>query len=254
MSYRMLSFKEISKLEKRRFRDELGVFVVEGKKMIAEAVQAPVKIEQLLVTDKFYREQSDFIKSLDLNTRFIVTISEHHAEQLTSAQHPAGIFAVIQKPEINFSDITESSLVVALEDIRDPGNLGTMLRTADWFGVESVIVSSDGVDIYNDKVLRSSMGSIFHLNVCMVKDVAQSLTELKQAGFSVIVTRPEAGAASIPATITKKCLVMGNESLGTSPAIDELADFTYAIPRLGKAESLNVAISFGIVLFQFTKE
>ncbi|CAN5277047.1 hypothetical protein BH10PAT2_BH10PAT2_2540 [soil metagenome] len=157
---------------------------------------------------------------------------------------------MIKKPEMSLEKIAESNMVAVLEDIRDPGNLGTMIRTADWFGIKSILVSSSGVDIYNGKVLRATMGSLFHLNILTSSDLVSDLTELKKRGFQVIVTRPEGKTELHSIKAIKSCVVFGNESLGTSNEVDLLADEVFTIPKYGDAESLNVGVSFGITCFQ----
>jgi TrmH family RNA methyltransferase len=245
---RVYSMKELSKLERKHFRDEEGVFIAEGKKILSEVKQSGLPIIQILATSTFVKENGDFLAELGVQTRDITLIADHNAQRLTDAKTPQGIFAVIKKPEISLEDIQKQSFIVAFENVRDPGNLGTMIRTADWFGVTGVIVSDTGVDPYNSKVIRATMGSLFHLHIYSSPDMAGDLAELKEAGFQIVVTRPEGEKAHKPELAQKTCVVMGNESEGTTQEVDELADATYTIPKFGQAESLNVSVSFGIIL------
>jgi RNA methyltransferase, TrmH family len=250
---RVYSIKELSKLEKKHFRDEEGVFIVEGKKVLSEVKASELPIIQILATNSFLREHASFLAEQGINSRDITVIADHNAQRLTDSKTPQGVFAVVKKPETTLEDIKKHNFVVAFENVRDPGNLGTMLRTADWFGVTGVIVSDTGVDPYNSKVIRSTMGSLFHLDIYSSSDVASDLGELKkEVGFQIVVTRPEGSAAQKPDLARKTCVVMGNESTGTSSEVDQLADATYTIPKFGKAESLNVSVSFGIVLNDLT--
>ncbi len=251
--HRHYSVKDILKLEKRRFRDEEGVFVLEGKKLIAEAVQAKVDILQFLATEKFGREQKAFFAEVGILPDKVTYISEHNIQRLSGTQTPSGIMAIAQKHLATLDVIKQTQKVVVFENIRDPGNLGTMIRTADWFGINGIMVSQEGVDIYNDKVLRATMGSLFHMPIYVSHSVIDDLQALKDAGFAVVVTRPESPTTFPQNTQQKFVIVMGNESRGTSKEIDELADFTYSIPKYGHAESLNVAVSFGIALSQLVK-
>lgn len=254
MSYRHYSAKEITQLQKKSVRDEEGVFLIEGKKILAEAVAAGYDVFQVLATQKFMREQRDFLQSIpQLRNMQITEIAEHTAERISTTKTPAGIFAILPKPEYSFDDIKQKQRIVILENVRDPGNLGTMIRTADWFGVEAVIVSDNGVDPFNDKVIRAAMGSLFHIPLYISLSLVDDIEELKKDGFTMVVTRPEGSSTSLPQKNQKVGFIFGNESLGTSPEIDRLADSSYAIPKLGKAESLNVAVSFGIVLYELTK-
>lgn len=246
----MLSIKDLTKLEKKSFRDELGVFLIEGKKVFAEARIAGLVMEQILVSEKFLSENRDYFTQFHLSFKDLVIISQHNAERLSDTTSPAGLFAVIKKPTVNLSDLLSCSQIVALEDIRDPGNLGTMIRTADWFGVTGMIVTSAGVDMYNGKVLRASMGSVFHLKIFTSDHLAGDLAELQKKGFELIVTRPETSSTVQSMTAEKSCLIFGNESEGTSEQVDRLADQVFAIPKFGQAESLNVGVAFGITLHQ----
>ena len=253
MSYRPLPIKEIAKLERKRFRDEHGVFLIEGKKVIAEALAAQLEIVQILVTGKFLKDQRDFFTDNNLNHHELTVIADHNASRHSGTTTPQGIFAIVQKPEVKFEDLLQLNEVAVFENVRDPGNLGTMLRTADWFGVQAIIVSNEGVDPYNDKVIRATMGSLFHLKIYSSKNVSEDLKEMKTKGYSVIVTRPEKGSATLPSVPSKYCVVMGNESAGTTGAVDQTADIFYSIPQYGDAESLNVAVSFGILLHDLKK-
>lgn len=248
---RRYSVKEIAKLEKRHFRDEEGVFVIEGKKVFGEAVQAKAEITQVFVTEKFAREQRDFLAQID--PRMLTVISEHNFQRLASTETPSGLLAVVKKTTVTFDEILKNNRVVVFENLRDPGNLGTMIRTADWFGIRAIIISKEGTDIYNDKVIRATMGSLFHVEVYVAEDLGADLQKLKTAGFPLIVTRPEV-ESTLPQSLPEKmAIIIGNESLGTSPESDVLADYTYAIPRHGQAESLNAAVSFGIVLYELSR-
>ncbi len=246
----MLSIKDLIKLEKKRFRDEEGVFLIEGKKIFEEAQKAKLEMIQMMATDKFIRENQEYLKEHNVSFRDFVIINEHNAERLADTATPSGLFGVIKKPVVTLDKLTNSNMIAVLEDIRDPGNLGTMIRTADWFGITSIIVSSTGADIYNGKVIRATMGSIFHLNILTSTDLVQDLSELKKTGYKVIVTRPEGKTELQSIKATKSCIVFGNESLGTSNEIDELADEVFTIPKYGDAESLNVGVAFGITCHQ----
>ncbi len=251
---RTYSVKEIAKLEKRRFRDEQGVFLVEGKKIIYEALHANAELCQILVTNAFLRQQQDFVSETGLDIRQLTVIANHTAQKLTDTKTPPGIFAVIKKPTLQLNEVLKNDVIVAIDGVRDPGNLGTMIRTADWFGVKGILISKEGVDPYNDKVLRATMGSIFHVQLYVSDYLAHDLEKAKKTGHAVVVSRPEVPSTFSPNEKQKICLVMGGESLGTSAEVDAVADFNFAIPRFGQAESLNVAMSMGIMLSQIAEK
>ncbi len=246
----MLSIKELTKLEKKSFRDETGVFLIEGKKVFEEARKANLVMDQVLVTEKFMAENREFLTQFNLSFRDVIIISDHNADRLAGTATPTGLFAVVRKPPVTLEDVQKASTVAVLEDIRDPGNLGTMIRTADWFGVKAIIISDSGVDAYNGKVIRATMGSLFHLVIYSSSDLVSDLSELKKSGFRLIVTRPEIQKPLQSIKLEKSCIIFGNESLGTSAEVDELADDVFTIPKYGDAESLNVSVAFGITLNQ----
>jgi TrmH family RNA methyltransferase len=159
---------------------------------------------------------------------------------------------VISKPAADVATLATQKLVVVLENIRDPGNLGTMIRTADWFGASSVVCIA-GADPWGEKVVRSSMGSVFHLSLLSFERATTAIQTLKAAGFTIMVTRPEVKSNLTKEPAQKLALVMGNESTGTSEEVDAAADLTYSIPQFGKAESLNVGVSLGITLHDLSK-
>lgn len=250
----MYSIKDLTKLEKKRFRDEEGVFLIEGKKIFSEAMKAHLKMIQILATDKFVRENRDFLQEHKLTYHDLTMINEHNAERLSDTTTPSGLFAVIKKPEMSLEKLAQHQTIAVLEDIKDPGNLGTMMRTADWFGIKAIMVSSTGVDLFNGKVIRATMGSFFHIDTFVSDYLPGDLEELKKLGFNIIVTRPEGKTELQSIKAKKTCVVFGNESVGTSDEVDALADEVFTIPKYGQAESLNVAISFGITFHQLLQQ
>jgi RNA methyltransferase, TrmH family len=254
MQYSRYSVRDLVKLEKRRFRDEEGVILIEGKKIFEEAVTAGLEVIQILVTEKFLQQQTDFVREQKLHQFAMMHLSEANMLRLAGTKTPQGLMAVVQKPVADLHKIAESQVIVACDNIRDPGNLGTIFRTADWFGVQSILVSSEGTDPYNDKVIRATMGSLFHLNIYTSDSFVSDCLALKDKGFKIVVSRPEVNENFVPSASSKMCLVLGNESEGTSPEIDEIADANYSIKRYGKAESLNVAVSFGIMMNELVQK
>lgn len=239
----MFGLKVISKLNQKKYRQEYGCFIVEGKKGVMEAIEAGQKIIQLVMTNEFAYKEPYFAKEQEK-----LIIKENDFARLAETVTPSGIAAIIELPKNNLSLTKDFKTIAILEDIRDPGNFGTMIRTADWFGLDAILTIG-GADPYQAKVVRSSMGSIFHLPIIQIEDVKTDLNKLKDYGFEIIVTRPElANDKQTKNNFLKTALVFGNESRGTSSFIDQLADGSLSIPKYGQAESLNVAVSFGILL------
>ncbi len=240
----MFGLKILSKLNQKKYRQEYGCFVVEGKKGVLDALKSGKEVVQLVMTRQFANQNEKFWDKEE-----VMTIDERDFARITDTVTPSGIAVVVKMPKNDLELLKKSKIIAVLEDIRDPGNLGTMIRTADWFDLDGILLLG-GADPYQAKVVRSSMGSIFHLPLVISDDPRKDLLELKKNGFEIIVTRPEL-ASQKQEKMTfeyKTALVFGNESLGTSSEIDALADRSLSIPKYGQVESLNVAVSFGILV------
>ncbi len=242
----MFSIKTLAKLQQKKYRYKYGHFLVEGRKGVSDALDSKLEVVQLVMSKKFAREEEGF----GGNTERLV-VDDHDFAKIADTVTPSGIAAVVKIPAYKLDHLAHGKIIAVLEDIRDPGNLGTMIRTADWFGIDGLLLLG-GADPYQAKVVRSSMGSLFRLPLITSNVVQQDLLALKAKGFKIVVTRPElAGDTPAKPNLTKKiALVFGNESRGTSREIDQLADSTISVPKYGQAESLNVAVSFGILLHQ----
>ncbi len=250
----MFGTRVLGKLDSKKYREEYGCFIVEGKRSVQDALTGGVEIIQLIATTAFVRSQAEFCAQEEAAVFFkhdkVQMVDEGFFSRLSDTATPQGIAAVVKLPDTTLETLKVGRRIAVLEDVRDPGNLGTMIRTADWFGLDGLLLIG-GADPYHAKVVRSSMGSIFHIPIVSTKSLDE-LKSLKQSGFKVVVTRPElsmtAPLQTLPNT-PKLCVVFGNEAHGTSPKMDRLADSFFSIPQFGKAESLNVSVSFGIVLY-----
>ncbi len=240
----IFGLKIVSKLNQKKYRNEYGCFIVEGKKGVMDALKSGKEVIQLVMTRKFADQEENF----GANQEKLI-VDERDFARLAETVTPSGIAAVVKLPNNNLSTIEKGKIIAVLEDIRDPGNLGTMIRTADWFGLDGILLIN-GADPYQPKVVRSSMGSIFHLPIVISQNPIEDLSALKNKGFEIVVTRPELAGVKQEKTNFegKTAIVFGNESAGTSREIDELADRSLSISKYGQAESLNVAVSFGILV------
>lgn len=240
----MFGLKILSKLNQKKYRSEYGCFIVEGKKGVLDAIASGKEVVQLVVTRQFANQEEDFGGEIEK-----LIVDDRDFARLAETVTPSGIAAVVRMPNCSLADLEKGKVIAVLEDIRDPGNLGTMIRTADWFGLAGILLIG-GADPYQSKVVRSSMGSIFHLPLIISQNPVEDLLALKKSGFEIVVTRPELAEVKQEKTNFEKktAVVFGNESQGTSREIDELADRALSIPKYGSAESLNVAVSFGIII------
>jgi TrmH family RNA methyltransferase len=222
----------------KKHREKLGLFVVEGEKMVREAIQEwPHQLEMLVVMD-----EQDFQGIMSSQTRIA---SKRQMEQISHFHTPSSCLAVLRMPEP--SAIKDSQgWKIALDGLQDPGNLGTIIRTADWFGVKDIVCSLDTVDCYNPKVVQSSMGSIFRLNIHYT-NLAAWLTCPNQDIYAAMLNGEDYRNVQAKNGI----LVLGNESNGIRPDILSLVNHAISIPGKGKAESLNVSVAGGILMSHF---
>lgn len=248
----MLPIPDAIKLHKRRYRIERGLFLVEGKKIIEEVLKNNLEITQLYISTKFESLHSEFLLEHQLDRIPLVVASDNNIARLSSTETPSGIVAVVKLPTYSLDSLSSMKQLVAFEHIKDPSNLGTMIRTSDWFGVDGIITTTEGVDPFNDKVIRATMGSLFHVPIFTVTNLYQTLQRLKKDSFTLITTRPES-ENTLHNTPEKFCLIIGNESTGTTTEVDHLATEVLSIPGSGKAESLNAAVSFGIMMYQLNQ-
>lgn len=232
--------KQWHKLKQRKHREREQKFLIEGHHLVEEAYQSNWPIETIIVTENV--DISNHLSSLE-----IVTVSESVLHHLSQTQTPQGIIAVVEKKHIPF---TASGHVLLLDAIQDPGNLGTMIRTADAAGFSAVFLGRGTVDLYNDKVIRATQGSMFHLPI--IQELLEHVIEdLKDKSYTIVAT--DLSSKTIDYTsvknITKGALILGNEGAGISETFLEKADLSVKIPIHGQAESLNVSVAAGILMY-----
>jgi TrmH family RNA methyltransferase len=233
--------KLISSLHQKKQRIAHQLFIAEGIKGIQELLDASFELEHL------YTTQNDFeLVSNNLKTR----VSEDDLKKISALATPNTCLAVFKIPKEK--KIVESGLIVALDTIRDPGNLGTILRLCDWFGIHQLICSKETVDSYNPKVVQATMGSIARVNVSYV-DLNDFLATTSLPVFGTFMSGDSIYKASLP---QEGIIVMGNEANGISPELEKIIKNRLTIPRFGaiqKTESLNVATATAIVLSEFRR-
>lgn len=243
--------KEWRKLTSTRGRKKAGAYLIEGFHLVEEAVAHGVPIRHLIITEAMRHTIPEYLVE---NTPQLTIIHDSIVSELAQTATPQGIFAVVSIEEnLSAEDIKRQRLLL-LDHIQDPGNLGTMIRTADAAGFDAVILGEGTVDMYNDKVIRSTQGSLWHLPVLNAK-LDQFIPYLQSLGVHVYATTLQSDSTSLydidPSP--NSAIIMGNEGQGIDPILIHLADETVYIPMSGAAESLNVAVAAGIVMFQFRK-
>lgn len=244
MDNKQLIANILSLLDKRALRKKEKRFVVEGERLVSEAIS--------LLDYVIYSQDLPILKTLKTKGIPMIKFSKKDFARITSVETPQGILGVARMPE--FSGAQHSCLLISC-GIQDPGNLGTIIRAADAAGVDKILVSRDTVDRYNQKVIRSTMGSIFHVPVEEMEDVAQAIQKLKQDGIKIIATQAAGKVNFWDNNYKSSCaIILGNEASGIPENILGLADQVVSIPILGKAESLNVAMSATIMLYEVLRQ
>ena len=231
--------KNAKKLHQKKYRKTS--YLIEGWHLFEEAVQADAKIEKIFALAEYGDKLVDYPQ--------IVFVTEEILLDLADSQTPQGIVAIVQKEEEQLPDLSQGKYLF-LEDVQDPGNVGTMIRTADAAGFSGVIVSSKSADIYSLKTLRSMQGSHFHLPIYRMS-VEGFVEQAKKSDLPILATTLSQNSKDYCelACLEDFALVMGNEGQGISPFIAEQADQLVHISMKGQAESLNVAIAAGILMF-----
>ncbi len=233
MSITNAEIKLVRSLAVKKYREESGLFVVEGEKMVSEALASGFKVEKLWRRDE---------------------IGEAAMARISSLSSPSPVLAVLRQPSRKVFDRPAPGLCLGLDSVRDPGNLGTILRIADWFGVGTVYAGEGTVEAFNPKVIQSSMGSIFRTDIiyCDLSGVCGAFAE---AGREVVGTFLEGSSIYESPLPGDALLVMGNESSGVSAAASAKVTRRVTIPSFARAgaESLNVAVATAVCLSEFRR-
>ncbi len=244
--------KHIRKLSEKKYRDEKKQYIIEGIKIVEEAIQEKAQIEQIILCEENIKEIPKEIMSKIEKYRCI-HVAEKIYKTLTQVVNPQGIIAIVKKREKTEIKYDED-IIVVLEDIQDPGNLGTILRTVDSIGLKQIIVSRGTADVYNPKVVRSTMGAIFRVNIIERENIMEAIKEMKNNQYQLVVTSLQTKNEIYDINYNKKIIVMGNEAKGVSKEIQDMADEKIKIPMFGKTESLNVSIATGVVLYEYVRQ
>lgn len=246
--------KNIKKLKEKKYRDLNNQFIVEGIKIVAEAIEENADIDCIVICEDCVNDGSIDKKILYEIAKFkCIYVTEKIFDTLTDVTNPQGILAVINRKNTETNIDYTADFIVVLDGIQDPGNLGTILRTVDSANLKQIIVSKETADSYNPKVVRSTMGGIFRVNIIKSDNLAEQLKQMQKHGFEVVVTSLDTNNSIYDINYNKKVVVIGNESNGVSKEIQELADKKVIIPMLGKTESLNAGVAAGIMIYEYVR-
>lgn len=248
------NIKNIKKLKERKYRDLNNEYIIEGIKIIKEAINEKANIKKIIVCEECLANNLLDDKLLYEIAKYdCIYVTKKIFETITDVYNPQGILAIVEKNnkrEINYKE----DIIIALDGIQDPGNLGTILRTIDSANLTQIIVSKDTVDAYNQKVVRSTMGAIFRINIVEVENLKETLKNIKKHKYKIMCTDLSANKNIYEADYNKKILVIGNEANGVTQEVLELADEKIIIPMLGKTESLNASVATSIIVYEYIRK
>ncbi|MEP2279447.1 RNA methyltransferase [Maribacter sp.] len=232
--------KLIKSLQQKKCRNEHGLFVVEGKKTVEEVVNSDMKVYKLFAVDT---------TTLEVDGIHIEKVTARELNQMSSLKNPNGYLGVFHIPKP--TEKITSDWVLVLDGVQDPGNLGTIIRLCDWFGISDIVCSADTVDCYNSKVLQATMGSITRVNIQYIH-LDTFLSSMKLPVYGTFMNGDNVNTAELP---EKGIMIMGNEGKGVSDAVARLCTDRLAIPQFGgvTTESLNVASATAILLHEIRK-
>ena len=247
--------KSIKKLKDKKYRDEEGCYLIEGIKIIEEAIEEKAIIEKIVICE-------ECIQSSEINQKLLYEIAKYDCiyvskkvfESLTTVVAPQGMLAVVRKNSNNTPIDYSQDIILVLDGIQDPGNLGTILRTADSVNLKQIIVSNKTADVYNPKVVRSTMGAIFRVKVIEAENLVATLKEIKKNKFKIMATSLGGTENIYDIEYKKKAIVIGNEANGVSKEVLDIADKKVIIPMLGKTESLNAAVATSVILYEYVRQ
>ena len=232
-------------LKDRKGRKENGCFLVEGRKMVEEAMASAFPVEAILVDDE---RQGEFHLPGDVP---VFTMPSHVLAAVCDTKTPQGIAAVVRMAEVEL----QGSRLVAMDGVQDPGNVGTIIRTADAAGFDGIILSNQCADVFSPKVLRATMGSIFRMGIRVTDDLPGLLAGLVQQGASVLSSQLDGEPFYQRSPLNERfVLVIGSEGSGVTDEVKALATHKVKLPMRGGAESLNAAVAAGIMMYELTRD
>lgn len=247
--------KHIIKLKEKKYRAEYNEFVIEGAKIVKEAIEENANMKNLIISqDAINSELVQRQLGENLDKQEYILVPNSVFKLLTDVEKPQGVIAVIEKNRQNNQIDFSEEIILILDNIQDPGNLGTIIRTADSVGLTQILVSKGTVDCYNSKVIRSTMGAFFRVNIIESNNLIDTVKQIQNNGFKVVTTSLQTNKSIYDIELKKTAIIVGNEANGVSKELMELSDIKAIIPMKGKTESLNVAVATGVLLYEYVRQ
>ena len=247
--------KNIIKLKEKKYRKEYNEYIIEGVKIVEEAIQEKAKIKQIIISEEAINSElvQKHLKE-DLTKIEYIQVPESIFKLISEVERPQGVLAVIEKEENGENIDLEQEIILALDDLQNPGNLGTIIRTLDSVGLKQILISKGTTDPYNSKVIRSTMGAIFRVKIVECENLKETLKKLQNNNFKIMVTDLNTEKSIYDINLQKNVIVIGNEANGVSEEIKSIADIRAIIPMFGKTESLNASIATGVILYEYVRQ
>jgi TrmH family RNA methyltransferase len=241
--------KLVRSLSLKKNRDKMGLYIAEGKTLVEEYVAGNELVEFILLSEDFTPD------TIDVNSGLVFVVEKKIFSSISNTNNSQGIIAVVRQKKSLVEDILKSNLIVFADALQDPGNMGTIIRSADAFNALSLIVNKGCVDIYNPKTVRSAMGSMTRVSFFYAEDDIETLEFLKKNGYRIYaaVVDGESYMGELDCS-GKSVIVIGNESTGVRDRIKEVSDERFSIRMTGKAESLNAGVAASICLYNFSNK
>lgn len=232
--------KKFQSLKLKKYRQKYGEFLIEGDKLVLEALNGKAGLQHIVATEEW---QAEYRGEIPAGVS-VITALPHQIARISAMSTAPPVLAVMKIPDPEVPQEGDAGWIIALDGIRDPGNLGTILRTAEWFGIQHILCSEDCADCYNSKAVQASMGAILRMPVIYIP-LLETLTALKLPVFAACLNGTPLQEITLPQS---GVLLIGSESHGIDKSLLQISDCRVTIPRRGKGESLNAAVACGIIL------
>ena len=242
-------FKEVMSLKEKKYRDKLGLYLIEGWNLLEEAIKNGASVKSIFLSEESLMEHEEMLP--DSIETYI--LSDELFNKLSDTVTPQGVICVIKKPETLEAEslVKKGDNIIVLDRLQDPGNIGTIIRTADASGYRLMIMMKGTADCYSQKVVRAATGSLFRMPVVFMDDAKELKSFTLTAGKKIVTTTMDGSVDYYDADLTKDiALVIGNEGNGISDEILDLAEIKVRIPMEGSIESLNASVAAGILMYE----
>jgi RNA methyltransferase, TrmH family len=250
--------KEVKSLKQKKNRDELKLYFIEGERFLEEAVKERANIEKIMVSESYFKNpsQRNLLKEIESLRYEIFLVTDKLFNEISDTENPQGILAIVRMMEYDLERIyNNNSFIIILDSIQDPGNLGTIIRTADAAGASGIIYSKGCVDLYNPKVLRGTMGSVFHLPIIYSDNLSETINILKEKNIKIYAAHLSAKVNYFDVDMQNQAaIIIGNEANGISDEIAKLSDTFIKIPMPGKSESLNASVAASLLMYEVVRQ